>query len=69
MAALMLLGYAPVEVDVEDPDMTALRDAGLAQRVDREPGRQEFSITREGREVLRVLRKGIVDRLDTPGVL
>ncbi|WP_321949332.1 hypothetical protein [Paraburkholderia sp. J10-1] len=73
MAALMLLDYAPVEVDVEDPDMTVLRDAGLAQRTDHEPGRQEFSITREGIEMLRVLsmrtaRKGIVGRPAPPGV-
>ncbi|WP_236597188.1 hypothetical protein [Paraburkholderia hiiakae] len=71
MAALMLLGYAAVEVEVEDLDMTALRDAGLAQRVEREPGRQEYSITREGREVLRVLSalsapEDMVDRLATP---
>lgn len=71
MAALILLGYAAVEVEVEDLDMTALRDVGLAQRVKREPGRQEYSITREGREVLRVLRalaapEDMVDRLATP---
>ncbi|WP_429580016.1 hypothetical protein [Paraburkholderia youngii] len=43
MAALMLLGHAPVKVDVEveDLDMTALHDAGLAQRIEREPGWQE----------------------------
>ncbi|MEX3811243.1 hypothetical protein AB3X96_13385 [Paraburkholderia sp. BR13439] len=57
MAALMLLANAPVKVDVEveDLDMTALHDAGLAQRIEREPGWQEFSITNEGRDVLRVL--------------
>ncbi|MGF6843295.1 hypothetical protein QF001_007190 [Paraburkholderia youngii] len=57
MAALMLLGHAPVKVDVEveDLDMTALHDAGLAQRIEREPGWQEYSITSEGRDVLRVL--------------
>ncbi|MEX3788845.1 hypothetical protein [Paraburkholderia sp. BR14374] len=57
MAALMLLGHAPVkvEMEVEDLDMTALHDAGVAQRIEREPGWQEFSITSEGRDVLRVL--------------
>jgi hypothetical protein len=57
MAALMLLGYASVkvEVEVEDFDMTAIHDAGLAQRIEREPGWQEFSITNEGRDVLRML--------------
>jgi hypothetical protein len=57
MAALMLLGHAPVQVnaEVEDLDMTALHDAGLAQRIERERGWQEFSITNEGRDVLRVL--------------
>jgi len=57
MAALMLLGHAPVKVEVEDLDMTALHDAGLAHRIDREPGLQEFSITSEGRDVLRHFMK------------
>jgi hypothetical protein len=55
MAALMLLGYAPVELEVENPDMAALRDAGLAQRIDRETRSPEFSITHEGREMLLLL--------------
>lgn len=50
MAALILLGYAAVEVEVEDLDMTALRDVGLAQRVKREPGsRSTRSRARAGR--------------------
>ena len=55
MAALMLLGYASVKVEAENLDMNALRDAGLAQRIDRGPGCQAFLITSEGREVLRAL--------------
>lgn len=57
MAALMRLGHAPVkiEVEVEALDMTALHDAGLAQRIEHEPGWQEFSIANEGRDVVRVL--------------
>lgn len=55
MAALMVLGCSPVEAKVDDLDMTALRDAGLVRRIDHQPGKPEFSLTREGEEVLRVL--------------
>jgi len=61
MAALMLLGYAPVKLEVEDPDMIALQDAGLARRTEYDPGWQEFSITNEGRDMLRAL-----DALNAP---
>ena len=71
MAALILLSCAPVEIEAEDLDMAALRDAGLAQRIDRDCGRQEISIMREGREVLRVLNaltalEGVADGLPAP---
>jgi hypothetical protein len=55
MAALMLLRYAPVEAGTEDPDMTALREAGLAELLGRESGRPTIWITRKGSEVLRIL--------------
>ena len=38
MAALMLLGYSTVKLEVEDPDMIALQDAGLARRTEYDPG-------------------------------
>ncbi|AJY44123.1 hypothetical protein I6G56_15480 [Burkholderia humptydooensis] len=55
MAALMLLEHAPVEVEQGTLDMTALRDAGLAELVDREKGEPKFSITRKGKVLLRIL--------------
>jgi len=56
MAALMLLGHAPVEVERETPDMTALRDAGLAEVVGQASGNPRFRITWNGEAVLRNLR-------------
>jgi len=60
MAALMLLGYAPVEAGVEDPDLIALREAGLAELDDRKTGGQQFLITRKGKEMLRSLSALVV---------
>jgi hypothetical protein len=56
MAALMLLGHAPVVVERETPDMAALRDAGLAEVVGQESGHPRFRITWCGEAVLRSLR-------------
>ncbi|AOJ03609.1 MULTISPECIES: hypothetical protein [Burkholderia] len=55
MAALMLLEHAPVEVERGTLDMTMLRDAGLAELIDREKGKPKFSITRKGKVMLRIL--------------
>lgn len=68
MAALMLLCYAPVEAGAEDPDMTALRDAGLAELLERESGKPTISITHKGNEVLRMLSTRITQQ-DQPGRL
>ena len=56
MAALMLLGHAPVEAEGEAPDMTALRDAGLAEMIGQDAAKARFSITCDGEAVLRSLR-------------
>ncbi|AOK48671.1 hypothetical protein WT60_05340 [Burkholderia sp. MSMB617WGS] len=55
MAALMLLEHAPVEIERGTLDMTMLRDAGLAELIDREKGAPKFSITRKGKVLLRIL--------------
>jgi hypothetical protein len=74
MAALMLLRYAPVEAGAEDPDMAALRDAGLAELLGRESGKPTISITRKGNEVLQMLgatigQEGVPGRAAIPDVL
>ncbi|WP_241022169.1 hypothetical protein [Burkholderia sp. Ac-20353] len=59
MAALMLLEQAPVEVERGTLDMTMLRDAGLAELIDRDNGDPKFSITRKGKVMLRMLSEWI----------
>ncbi|QBR04363.1 hypothetical protein [Paraburkholderia pallida] len=61
MAALMLLSYAPIEVESETPDMTALRDAGLAEVIGQDTAKARFSITWDGEVVLRSLRASAVE--------
>jgi hypothetical protein len=65
MAALMLLGYAPVEVGGENPDLAALSEAGLAERNDSETGPQQFLITRKGKEMLGMLSAMIVQEFSS----
>jgi hypothetical protein len=55
MAALMLLDHAPVAVEMGTLDIVALRESGLAELIDPGLGESRFSITRKGREVLRIL--------------
>ncbi|MCS3397765.1 hypothetical protein [Burkholderia thailandensis] len=59
MAALMLLEHSPVEIEQGTLDMTALRDAGLAELIDRETGEPKFSITRKGKVLLRILSERV----------
>lgn len=55
IAALMLLDQAPVAAGPGTLDLTALRDAGLAELIESKAGGPEFSITRSGQAVLRIL--------------
>ncbi|MGZ2746658.1 hypothetical protein [Burkholderia stagnalis] len=55
IAALMLLDQAPVAAEPGTLDLTALREAGLAELIETEAGGPEFSITRTGQAVLRIL--------------
>lgn len=55
IAALMLLDQAPVAAESGMLDITALREAGLAELIESASGGPEFSITRSGQAVLRIL--------------
>lgn len=55
IAALMLLQHAPVSAEMETLDILALREAGLAERVERRTGGFQFAITHKGKVVLHML--------------
>jgi hypothetical protein len=63
LAALMLLQHAPVAAEIETLDILALREAGLAERVERRTGGFQFSITRKGKVVLQML-SGLIEPQD-----
>ncbi|TDG21735.1 hypothetical protein EYW47_20425 [Paraburkholderia silviterrae] len=61
VGALMLLDHAPVESRM-NLDFRALLDAGLAESVVRDSGISRFAITRNGKEVLLLLRSIVTER-------
>jgi hypothetical protein len=55
MAALVLLRYAPIDSRFDDPDVTALLEAGLVELIHSASGGFQCAITQEGRAVLQAL--------------
>ncbi|WP_063888843.1 hypothetical protein [Burkholderia stagnalis] len=68
IAALMLLDQAPVAAESGTLDLTALREAGLAELIESKAGGPEFSITRTGQAVLRILSAWRNPDDETPSV-